>query len=254
MQSTSRRKLWLQRLAPIAVLLLIAIGFIALARIGPGFFYRTDRVVADERVAAAKQFVRRSTGLYNDMENESAWSGTFEDEQINAWLAGDFAAKHGNILPAGVTDPRLDFDRGRIALAFRAKWGVLTTVVSVSGRVWMPEPNLIAVEFEQIHAGQIPLPAGAVMDKLSSAAKSAGGELTWKQHHGNPVALLVISRLTDRTGISIERVEPHDGVLYIAGRSEKNTTKRHNSVRSDSTESADEVSMKDQSPDSSPMR
>ncbi len=222
----------------------------------PQFYSQVDRLSAEDRDAESKQFVRRSASIWNQMANDANWSGTFSERQVNAWLVEDFVEKKLVELPAGVSDPRVAFDQGRVYLAFKRKLGALTTLVSVGGRVWLPEPNLIALELEEVQAGAIPLPTAPIVQMLSAAAKSAKIDIEWQQYAGHPVALIRLKGPENQTGLGVERIELQKGVLYVAGRSlqaASDKSKRRSAEDHDDADSGN-VSMNSQSPDSTSRR
>jgi hypothetical protein len=201
-----------------ALSLLVAVAIYMLGR-GPAFFRQIDTLSDEDRTAESRQFVQQSSAVFNQIENEPAWSGTFRESHVNAWLAGDFARKHGDLLPRGVSDPRVSFANGCVALAFQLQRGPVTTIISARGRMWLPESNFVAFELEGVRAGVIPMPAGYVIQTISLAAKSAGLDLEWKQHDGNPVALFRMGRSDESTVVRVDQVEIKDGTLRVAGRS-----------------------------------
>jgi len=205
----------------VAVVSFAAGGLLYLAGRAPRFYHEVEELSLQDRTAQSKQFVRQATGVWNQIQNEPAWSGIFTQSHVNAWLAGDFAQKPVVTLPRTVSEPRVSFDDGRLGLAFRWQRGPVEGLICVTGRIWLPESNLVAIEFEKIRAGVIPLSSGPVIEALSAAAESAGLGLEWRQHAGNPVALLRLSRPDGAADIAIERVELESGKLRVAGQSRK---------------------------------
>jgi hypothetical protein len=202
-----------------ALLSLSAAFFLRFLGRVPLFYQAVDALSAEERTNESRQFVRQSTAIFNQIENEPAWSGVFRERQVNAWLAWDFARKHAEILPRGVSEPRVSFDDGRITLGFHMQNGPVAVIVSARGRLWLPEPNFVAVELEAVRAGALPIPASVVVETVSTAAKSAGLEIEWRQHAGRPVALIRLGRPENQTAIRVDRVELREGLLYLEGRS-----------------------------------
>jgi hypothetical protein len=217
--TTGWKRLAIVAISSFAVLSLLAAAVVYMLGRGPNYFRNIESMSDEDRTAESRQFVQQSSAIFNQIENEPAWSGTFRESQVNAWLAGDFERKHGELLPRGVSDPRVSFQNGRVALAFQLQRGPVTTVVSARGRMWLPESNFVAIELESVRAGVIPMPAEYVIQTVSSAAKSAGLDLEWKQHDGKPVALLRLSRSDQDTAIRVDQVEIKDGTLRVAGRS-----------------------------------
>jgi hypothetical protein len=185
----------------------------------PTFYRVVDGLSAEECTTEARQFLRQSTAILNQIENESVWSGVFRSRQVNAWLAWDFARKHAEILPEGISDPRVSFDEGRITLGFQMANGPVTTIVSARGRVWLPEPNYVAIELDSARAGALPIPAQVVVRTVTSAAHSAGLDIEWRQLDGKPVALIRLSRAGKPAAVRVDRIALRDGMLYLAGRS-----------------------------------
>jgi hypothetical protein len=213
----------------------------------PRFYHEIEQLTDAQRAAESKQFVRRSAGIWNQIANEPNWSGTLSDRQVNAWLAEEFRDKHFGVLPRGVSDPRIAFEPGRLTLAFRKQFGSITALVSGSGRVWLPEPNVLALEVERVRAGSIPLPSGPVIELVTSAAASAGLDIEWQQYDGHPVAIVRLKASEKTSGLGIDRIEIQDGVLYAAGRSlQSGTTVRKNHQSADAVD----VSVNVQTPDS----
>jgi hypothetical protein len=201
----------------------------------PIFYRAVDTLSAEERSTESRQFVRQSTAIFNQIENEPSWSGVFREQQVNAWLAGDFARKHAEVLPSGVTGPRVSFDDGRITLGFQMQHGPVAPVISACGRVWLPEPNFVAVELEAARAGAIPIPIRVIVDTVSAAAKSAGYQIDWREHAGRPVALLRLSEPEKPSAVQVDRVELREGLLYLSGRSAHRSAARSGDLSSGST-------------------
>jgi hypothetical protein len=241
---------------------IVALGSAALLTVGaasvlkfassvPLFYRAVDTLSAEERTTESRQFLRQSTAIFNQIENEPAWSGVFRDRQVNAWLAGDFARKHAEILPSRVSEPRVAFDQGRITLGFQMQNGPVAVVVSACGRVWLPEPNFVAVEFEAARAGALPIPIRVVVDTVSAAARSAGFQIDWREHAGCPVALLRLSEPEKQSAVQVDRVELREGMLYVSGRSSHRPAGRSGDVPS---KSSSDRSVNRQSPQASLQR
>jgi hypothetical protein len=199
---------------------LVVALLLGLTQCDPEFYHQIERLSPEQRAEESRQFVRRSTGLWNRLQNDSRWTGQFQERQVNAWLAGDFQEKHGSILPDGLREPRVAFRNGRLALAVQARCGPCTAVMCLLGRLWLPDPNVIAFEIEVVRAGRMPVPATLVTEMVTKAAESAGLDLQWKKHAGNHVAWLRLGGSeADRSDVGLEQVELRPGMLVITGRS-----------------------------------
>lgn len=227
-----------------------AVVFEMVARVPP-FYEAAERLSAEDCSSDSRQFVRQSTAVFNQIENEPMWSGFFRQSHVNAWLAWDFARKHCEILPDGVSDPRMEFSDGRITLAFRMRNGPMEAVISACGRVWLPEPNYVAVELESVRAGAIPVPSGFVVRTVTDAVRATGIEIEWRHHEGHPVALLRLSRNDNPEAAQVDRLELRDGLLYLAGRSSGGGSKKH---KDSGSGRISDSRAKRQTPDSSTRR
>jgi hypothetical protein len=212
-----------QRLALICLgstaALVVLLGLTAyLLGVEPEFYRRAATVPADSASESARGFVRESSQLFNAIENDPAWSAVFRAVELNAWLRHDFTVKHGDLLPPGVTDPRVAFEPDRMLVGFRAQMGPVRTVVSVVSRVWVPESNRVAIEFDKVRGGMLPLPLTLLVSRVTKVCEAANLSVEWKRHRGKMVALV---RLADAKGPRIEltRAKVGDSVLQVAGRS-----------------------------------
>ena len=191
-----RKKLFAFVVAPAIVLFALAVAVVVVLRYEPAFYRQAVPLDPSQARAEAKQFVSQLSRLVNDIQNESSWSAIFSEAQLNAWLAEDFKRKHADRLPAGVSDLRVSLRPARALLGYRSKFGPLTTVVSVSVQVWLPEPNLLALKLERVAAGALPIPLDYLMDDLTQTARRSDWPIEWKQHDGRPLALV---RLPDQS-------------------------------------------------------
>jgi hypothetical protein len=220
-----------------------------MARRVPPFYEAAERLTYEDCSSDSRQFVRQSTAIFNQIENEPSWSGLFRQQHVNAWLAWDFARKHREVLPHGVSNPRISFSAGRATIAFRMQNGPVEAVISACGRVWLPEPNFVAIELESVRAGAIPVPPGVVVQTVTDAVRAAGFEIEWRRHDGNPVALVRLGRADNPGSARVEQVELRDGLLYVAGRSPGGGSRK-----GDSPGRVSDVRTKRHAPDSSSRR
>src|SRR5688572_11689449 len=84
----------------------------ALLTYQPAFYQeRLESSDAEQARTLSKQFLKEGTRLLNDINNGRSWKAVFREQQINAWLAGDFEINHAEqSLPAGVTRPRVSIE------------------------------------------------------------------------------------------------------------------------------------------------
>src|SRR3954463_2648702 len=118
----------------------------------PDFYRAVVRVPREQRTVRAKQFVRQSLQLRNDICNEPTWEAVFSDQEVNAWLAQDLVTHFADQLPPEVHDPRVLFETDRVILAFQLEKGSLQSVITVVARPRVPEENTVELTLEKIRA------------------------------------------------------------------------------------------------------
>lgn len=213
-----------QRIAVIG-LSLATCGAILVATAGyflhiePAFYEQAGGFVSAEGQTAARGFLRESTKLFNAIENDAEWSASFRASELNAWLTHEFPKKHRELLPSGVRHPRVAFERDCMRIGFRAAIGPIETVVSVTGRVWVPEPNRLAIEFDQVRGGVVPLPMSWLVGRVNQVMHSAQVPVEWKRHRGKKVALVRLGDPRESALVELLRAEVGETVLFVAGRS-----------------------------------
>ncbi len=140
----------------------------------PNFYRALVEVPRAQREAKAKHFVANSLQLRNDITNEHAWQAVFTDQEVNAWLAEDLVTHFADQIPPEVHEPRIAFEADRVTLAFELDRGPIRSVIWVVARVSVPEDNVLALTFEKIRAGMIPIPADRVIGPLTSRRPRPG--------------------------------------------------------------------------------
>jgi hypothetical protein len=175
------------------------------------------------RVAESKEFTRKFFDLLGEMNATAPWAQTFTDEQINSYLHEEFinTGLSERLLPEGIREPRIQFEPERMRLSFRYRSGLLSTVVSVTLRIWLPEnePNVVAVCLERIQAGLVPYSAHWLLERLAETARQNGIEVTWYRYEGYPVALIRFQADQPRPTLQLTGVRFEQGSITIHGRS-----------------------------------
>jgi hypothetical protein len=166
------------------------------------------------------EFHERVCTLVNDTRCEADWQAEFTEEQINSYLAEDFLRSKPFELPEGVRDPRVKLRAGQVILGFRYGHGELSSVVSVQARVWLPksEPNLLALEIEQLRAGAIPLAVKVIQDELEKAVRGQKMDIQWYRHEGHPVAVIRFQADRRDPTVVLKELEVRDGAVLVKGR------------------------------------
>ena len=200
----------------------VALGFWASITHTPSF-YRTlvDRPRGGQE-EEAKNFVKQSLQLRNDIANEPTWEAVFTDTEVNAWLAEDLVKHFADQLPPEVHEPRIAFEAGRITLAFQLDQGPVRSVIWVVARARIPEDNVVALTLEKIRAGALPVPPDRIVPTLTDQARKNGLEITWTKDGDLPVATIRY-RGNRRDDVVLERVHIREGQIRLNGRSNRQT-------------------------------
>jgi hypothetical protein len=175
-----------------------------------------------DRVKCSQEFVKEFLSVYNGIKNGGEWDGRFTDTQVNCYLTEGLVAQgFDRFLPRGISDPRVQFESGRIHICFRYRRGPISTVVSVVVRIWLPagEPNALAVKLESLKAGLIPISPHWLLQHISDLAQSNGVEVNWYRHEGMPVALVRFEADRPRPTLQLTSARVEDGTITIQGKS-----------------------------------
>ncbi len=188
-------------------------------------FYASRAVPpSPERQADSGEFFRRSLHVYTSIaEGESQWEEHFTEHQINSYFAEDFvnSGVAAGLLPEGVSEPRVALEADRIRLGFRYGKKPWSTVIALDLRIWLAkkETNVVAVEIQGLHAGGLPVSAQSLLERFFEGAQRSGFPVTWYHYNGNPVALLHFEAGQPRPTVKLDRLQVHEGMLEIGGRS-----------------------------------
>ncbi len=120
-----------------------------------------------------------------------------------------------------LSEPRVAIEPDKLRVGFRYGMGSWSTVVSIDLRVWLvaKEPNVVALEFEGMHAGALPISSQSLLENASQTARRHDIDPTWYRHNGHPVLLLRFQAGRSRPTFQLQQFELHAGVLSIAGHS-----------------------------------
>lgn len=218
-------------IAGLAVLLLLAGGAFY------GLWTATTYVPADYRLAldvkpealaeAGKKFEQQVNSLYDEAQDLGVWEATFTDDQVNGWLANELPARMPQIIPRGVSDPRVLLREDEATLLCRYEkifnQQSIQTVVSLAVDVELTdETNVIAVRLRHARAGLFSLPMEEVKQRITQLAANSRLALRWEEDDGDPVAIIVIPQQYEqlKARLTIDTIELRDGELHVAGRSE----------------------------------
>jgi hypothetical protein len=175
-----------------------------------------------ERESEADEFTGKALALYNQIQCATDWAGEFSEQQINSYLAEDFLkpAKRPFKLPVEIRDPRVVLRPGQLLVGFRYGDGELSTVISLQAKVWLPrrEPNLIAIEIEQLRAGAMPVSVKSLQQQIDEAARKENIDVQWYRNEGNPVAIVRLQADRRDPSVILKDIEIRQGTLVVKGR------------------------------------
>jgi hypothetical protein len=218
----SRRSFFLAAGIALALLGLSGTLLYALLRYEPGYYRRYEALPVDQRARCSGELIREMAEVYNAVGAEREWCARLTEEQINSYLVEDFVRQGvAKMLPDEISEPRVLFEPERMRLAFRYKSRFVSTVVSLSLRIWLPagETNVVALQLERFQAGLLPFSAQWLLEQVSDAARRNNVEVSWYRHEGHPVALLRFQANRERPTLRLKTVKINQGVIYIHGRS-----------------------------------
>jgi hypothetical protein len=106
-------------------------------------------------------------------------------------------------------------------LAFRYGTAFWSTVISIDLHIWLvaKEANVVALEFQGMHAGGLPISSQSLLERASETARRYDIDPTWYRHNGHPVLLLRFQAGRSRPTFQLEQLALHQGMLCISGRS-----------------------------------
>lgn len=208
-------------LAVVTLVTLLITGLAIMLSHEPGFYAeQTGAASTPERLELSKQFLSRGTRLISDIHNAPVWMADFEEDKINAWLAEDFQVNHADqSLPAGVADPRVALRDDVLWLGFRYHNWLMSTVIQVGLKAWVPKKNMMAIELQGAWAGALPVPTSHTRHVFEQFASANAMNITWKRNGRNLVALLEFPR--SQRDVVLQKVEISQGALKIKGGSSR---------------------------------
>lgn len=219
-------KRWLISLAALLVVGTIvsaAVSWWALqrTRVVPDFYQQAALRMPKDLDSAIASLEHDVVQLQGDAAQLGSWCAAFTDEQVNAWLGQQLPRVFPNLLPRGVTEPRIVIDQGRVFAAARFKNQHIDTVVSFEVKAALTEQaNVVAIQITNLRAGTLPLPLSRFLRGISAEAAKSNMEVRWDRDQSEPIALVTIPSEHPgykHTPVIVESVGLSDGLLTLAG-------------------------------------
>lgn len=188
----------------------------------PDFYLQAANRMPNNVGEASRELENEVEELTAQVGRVGGWAATFTEAQINAWLVHQLPKEFTKALPAGVAEPRVVIEDGKILAAARYKDKRIETVISFELVVQVtPEPNVLAIEVRQLKAGALPLPLGRFVEHISKRAAKDNLEVRWDTNaSGLPIALLTVPsthRGYVRTPVIVESVTMSQGQIRLTG-------------------------------------
>lgn len=217
-------KRWLQLGLGLASLLLViaAAAMFLVQRASqhvPEFYAEALKADPGQQRIASQRMTKAAAALASDLKREGGWQAVFTEEEINAWLAVELVERHGDLLAAAVSAPRLKIEPDNLTLAFRYRDGRRSVVVSLSVDAYLVEPNVVALRIRKARAGSLPLPLDKILREVSKSTAQLEWQIEWRQAGGDPVAQITIPALGARKNrqAQIETLRLESGKIVLAG-------------------------------------
>lgn len=161
----------------------------------PDFYRQAQSQTLDlkARKTESDDFVRNTLQLTQQVQHADSWGTEFTDTQVNNWLAEEFAHKFSDVLPEGISEPRVQFVDDRLLIGFRYQQGGWNSIVSIEARPWVPEPNKLAIQINSIRAGSVPVPLEEILEELRQRVETNGWRTEWRTNDGHDVVIVHLS-------------------------------------------------------------
>ena len=199
----------------------VAGTLVLLVRHEPDFYRKTSLPPGEVRQKKSLEFVKELTDVISEIHGDQpTWRASFTEEQVNSYFDEDFIRSRVDetMLPAGFAAPRVAFEPEMIRLAFRYGKGAWSSIISIDLHVWTtPEPNVVAVELQGLHAGSLPITAQSLLERFTEVADRQNIKLTWYRLKGNPVALLRFQADKDHPTFQLQWLNVKQGKLEFGG-------------------------------------
>lgn len=164
----------------------------------PAFYRR--RLDGSTAEPLARRLVTKIASLHAALGRPGPWDASLSEDEINAWLAVDLPRNHAALLPAGVAEPRVSLEPGRVEAAARVGIGPLAAVACVAADVRLVGENRLEIAIDRASLGAIPIPAGPLAHRLAAAISRLGTLVEPRRLDGRSVIVVTMAPAADRDG------------------------------------------------------
>lgn len=184
-------------------------------------FYRRAVGPGDPQVEQqSRRLVSKVSALQASWTRTGDWEAVLDEDEINAWLATDLPRNHSRLLPAGMADPRVALEPGRIVVAVRVSRWSLSVVATCRAEVVLRDVNRLGVVVEHVSLGRMPLPVGPVLRDIVRRLSTAGLPTDLRRIDGRQILVISLPAAPDPTalGHTLDRLTIDTGSVVFAGR------------------------------------
>lgn len=204
----------------VAAAAVVAAALVIAVRHEPEFFRgRIAAAQAPGAEGAARRLVTKLAAIHAAASRPGPWELALTEDEINAWLAIDLPRNHARILAAGVVDPRVAFEHGRLRGACRVAAGPFGAVLSLVFEVRLREVNQLELSLADARLGAIPVPRGPILHWLAGGLRPLGLSTDVRRLDGRGV-LVVSMALSSAPGAcrpTLEALALEPGDLLAGG-------------------------------------
>lgn len=168
---------------------------------------------------ASRRLVTRLSALWADGSRPGPWETVVTEEEVNAWLATALPRNHQQLLPAGMTAPRVAIGPRRLRLAARVGGGPFTTVASLDAEITLRGVNQVGVVVSGARLGALPLPRGLASQAIARRLAAEGLTTESRRLDGRAVLVVYTAAGHDAGGRArrLESLALQDGAVAAAG-------------------------------------
>jgi hypothetical protein len=219
----SRRSLLLAIGIFLCLLSGVSAGTWMLVRYEPRVYLMAAVPPGQTRQTLSAKCLRELHHLYNSVANQEdePWATSFTADEINSYLAENFVLSRldKQLLPEGISQPRIIFQTDKIRIAFRYGSGLWSSIVSIDLRVWLVkgEPNVVAMKLVGFHAGALPISAQSLLESITQTCQEHGIGVDWYRDDGYPVALIRFQNEQPHPTLELEAIKLEQGAIHIQG-------------------------------------
>jgi hypothetical protein len=217
----SRRSFLLAVGIALVLVLGTSAGVFMLVRYEPAAYRLAAVPPGPERRQQSEDCKSEISLLWNSLHSEQEWDIRLSDKQVNSYFAEAFKVEKldERLLPEGVNEPRVIFEKGKVRLAFRYGKGLWSTIISIDFNVWLTEePNVVALKLFGVQAGSLPIGAQALLDELTEMLENNGIQVHWYREEGCPVAVLRFQTDQRESTVQLQHIEVEQHRITIRGK------------------------------------